>query len=103
MYNINMAEITFEWDTDKNNKNIKKHGITFEEATTVFYNANAIVFDDPDHSIDENRFLIIGVSNHDNLCIVSHCYKGHDERIRIISARKADNDEKEVYNEQFLG
>ena len=97
-----MNDITFEWDNRKNTINIKKHGISFEEAATVFFDNDAVVFDDPDHSIDEDRFLIIGVSKKDNLCIVSHCYKESDYVIRIISARLAAKEEKDVYNEQFL-
>ena len=98
-----MNEITFEWDEVKNQTNIRKHGISFEEAATVFYDNDAIVFDDPDHSILENRFLILGVSLQKRLCIVSHCYRDSDDKIRIISARQAEKDEKVVYNEQFLG
>ena len=96
-----MNDLEFEWDELKNSKNIKKHGISFEEAATVFYDEDAIVFDDPDHSIEENRFLIIGVSLTDKLCIVSHCYRESDGIIRIISARRAQKKEKEFYNQQF--
>ena len=101
-YNINMKDISFDWDEEKNRKNIKKHKVSFEEAATVFYDENAIVFDDPDHSVGENRFLIIGVSKTDRLCIVSHCYSDEDEIIRIISARPAEKSEKAYYNEQFM-
>lgn len=58
-----MNDISFDWDEEKNRKNVKKHKVSFEEAVTVFYDENAIVFDDPDHSKDENRFLIIGESD----------------------------------------
>ena len=102
MYNISMGDISFEWDEEKNRKNIKKHKISFEEATTVFYDEDAIVFDDPDHSIDENRFLIIGISKSEKLCIVSHCYRDNEGVIRIISARLAVKKEKDFYNEQFM-
>jgi len=98
-----MSDLAFEWDEQKNIANIKKHGISFEEAATVFYDDEAILFDDPDHSTEENRFLILGVSQTEKLCIVSHCYKDSEDRIRIISARKANKEEKGVYNEQFLG
>ena len=103
MYNISMNnnDIEFDWDEEKNRKNLKKHGISFEEAVTVFYDDNAIVFDDPDHSIDENRFLIIGTSMTNKLCIVSHCYRDDEGIIRIISARPAVKKEKKLYNEQF--
>ena len=94
-----MKKVKFEWNEDKNRKNIGKHdGIDFEEAASVFYDENAIVFDDPDHSEGEYRFLIIGFSKKNNLCIVSHCYRGkNDEIIRIISARKATSKEKSFY------
>ena len=60
----------------------------------------AILFDDPDHSEEEDRFLIIGMTDRKGVCIVSHCYRGEDEKIRIISARKATKTEQNVYNEQ---
>ena len=87
----------FEWDPNKNEINKKKHGISFEEAKTVFYDEYAILFDDPDHSEDEDRFIILGLSQRENLCIVSHCYRGTDELIRIISARKATKTETRYY------
>ena len=90
----------FEWDEEKNTKNKKKHGISFEEAQTVFEDEYAILFDDPDHSEEEDRFLIIGMTDRKGVCIVSHCYRGEDEIIRIISARKATKTEQSVYNEQ---
>ena len=93
-YNINMDELSFVWDEEKNQGNIKKHKVSFEEASTVFY--------DPDHSVGENRFLIIGISRTDKLIIVSHCYRDGDDVIRIISARPAEKSEKDYYNEQFM-
>ncbi len=99
MYNIIMTELAFEWDENKNKINKAKHGIAFEEAKTVFYDDDAIVFDDPDHSIEEDRFLIPGLSRRENLCIVSHCCRGEKETIRIISARKATKNEAKIYNE----
>ncbi len=91
----------FEWDENKNLINLHKHGISFEEAETVFEDTFAILFDDPDHSEHEERFLIIGMSYEKGICIVSHCYRGADETIRIISARKATRTEQLVYEEQF--
>lgn len=93
-----MGLIDFEWDENKNRINIEKHGISFEEAVTVFYDDNAVLFDDPDHSTEEERFLILGISQRSHLCIVSHCYRGADDIIRIISARKATKREAETYN-----
>ena len=89
----------FEWDEEKNSINKKKHGITFETAKTVFYDDAAILFDDPEHSEDEDRFLIIGMSENTKVCIVSHCYRESDEVIRIISAREATKKEAERYVE----
>ena len=97
-----MESIRFEWDENKNQTNKVKHGIDFEEAKTVFYDDDAIVFDDPDHSMEEERFLILGISKHENLCIVSHCYRGEDNIIRIISARKATRNETKTYN-RYVG
>lgn len=93
-----MEGIRFEWDETKNQINKVKHGIGFEEAQTVFYDDNAIMFDDPEHSMEEERFLILGITKHENLCIVSHCYRDKDEVIRIISARKATKNETKVYH-----
>ena len=94
-----MKEIDFTWDEQKNEINIRKHGVSFSEAATVFYDPTAIVFDDPEHSQEEDRFLIIGFSQNERLCIVSHCYRGEDEIIRIISARKATAKERKVYHQ----
>ena len=93
--------MTFEWDEAKNKINQAKHGISFEEAQSVFEDAYAILFDDPDYSEEEERCLRIGMSSAKGICIVSHCYRGADERIRIISARAATQKEKSVYIEQF--
>ena len=98
-----MDTIRFEWDNNKNELNKKKHKISFEEAKTVFYDDNAILFDDPDHSEFEERFLILGISQTEKLCIVSHCYRDNDNIIRIISARKATKNETKVYTEGIGG
>lgn len=79
----------FDWDENKNRINLEKHGITFEEASTVFFDDRAILFDDPEHSIDEDRFLLLGMSEAAKVCIVCHCYRESDTVIRIISARQA--------------
>lgn len=96
-----MKTIQFEWDENKNTSNKKKHGISFEEAQTVFYDEEALVRDDPDHSEDEDRFLILGFSYAANMLVVSHCCRGKDEIIRIISARKATRTETSQYNERL--
>lgn len=93
--------IKFEWDEHKNKINKKKHDITFEEAVAVFSDDFAILFDDPEHSTDEERFLIIGLASIRGVCIVSHCYRENDDIIRIISARKATKTEQRVYQENL--
>lgn len=92
-----MKKLEFAWDINKNKENIKKHKISFEEAKEVFYDDNAILFDDPDHSDYEERFLIIGRIDNLNIYVVSHCYRENNGVIRIISARKATKNERETY------
>ena len=87
----------FDWDENKNRINLEKHGITFEEASTVFFDDRAILFDDPEHSIDEDRFLLLGMSETAKVCIVCHRYRESDTVIRIISARQATRKEEERY------
>ncbi|MDR0920124.1 MAG: BrnT family toxin [Oscillospiraceae bacterium] len=87
----------FQWDENKNQINQHKHGISFEEAATVFYDEAALVRDDPDHSEDEERFVILGVSKRNNLLVVCHCYRISETVIRIISARKATKTERRFY------
>jgi hypothetical protein len=93
-----MEIIRFEWDSKKNLSNIKKHKISFEEARSVFFDGNARVISDSNHSIGEERFIILGLSEKLNLLIVVHTYKGNDEVIRIISARRATKNEIKFYN-----
>ena len=95
----NMENIQFQWDKSKNLVNIKKHKISFEEAKTVFFDENARLIPDPEHSINEERFIILGISNKLRLLVVVHTYKENDEVIRIISARKATKPEIKYYNE----
>ena len=89
--------ITFEWDKDKNRSNKKKHNVSFEEAETVFYDGNARLIPDPDHSEDEDRFILLGLSNKMRMLVVVHTYRENDETIRIISARKATGNEAKFY------
>ena len=91
-----MEELIFVWDNIKNSINKKKHGLSFEDAKDVFYDENAILFDDPDHSIDEERFLIIGMIKSSKICIISHCYR-EENIIRLISDREATKKEKKIY------
>ena len=92
-----MEYIHFEWDPQKNRTNIQKHKISFEEAKTVFYDENARVIADPEHSEQEDRFIILGLSASLRLLVVCHCYREPDETIRIISARKATKNESKYY------
>jgi uncharacterized DUF497 family protein len=92
-----MIGIQFKWDENKNRKNKRKHGVSFEEAQTVFLDENAIRFFDPDHSEEEDRFIMLGISFKLRALVVCHCYRENDEVIRLISARKADKDEIRDY------
>ena len=96
-YNIIMDELIFEWDPVKAELNYAKHKVTFEEAKSVFYDENAVLIADPDHStLDEDRFILLGLSSEMHMLLVCHCYREND-RIRIISARKADLQESKQY------
>ena len=92
-----MKCLEFEWDDKKDRANTKKHGVSFDEAQTVFYDEHAILFFDPDHSENENRFILLGVSFKLKVLVVCHCFRRKETILRIISARKADKDEQQVY------
>lgn len=92
-----MGMIRFEWDENKNRINLRKHGVSFGEAKTVFYDDAALVIDDPEHSEEEERFIILGLSTQANLLVVCHCCRESDTVIRIISARKATKTESRYY------
>jgi uncharacterized DUF497 family protein len=87
--------VTYEWDPRKAQTNRRKHGVSFEEAASVFQDARAITFDDPDHSEDEPREITIGVSTKGRVLFLSHCDR--DGRIRIVSARRATPNERKQY------
>lgn len=89
--------IKFEWDPAKAAANLKKHQVSFEEAKSVFYDEFAVQFFDEDHSSDEERFLMLGMSSGAKLLVVCHCEREHGEVIRIISARKATKRESAFY------
>lgn len=92
-----MDVLHFEWDPEKNERNKRKHQISFEEAQTVFYDPEALIIDDPEHSEQEDRFIILGLSSRANLLVVCHCYRASETVIRIISARKATRTETAQY------
>jgi hypothetical protein len=87
----------FEWNPDKAKLNLEKHGVSFQEASTVFNDPLSITFPDPDHSVGENRYVIIGLSRFGQLLVVAHTDRGM--RIRLISARKATRQERRFYEE----
>lgn len=89
--------LIFDWDDSKNKANIAKHGVSFEEASSVFYDENALIISDEPHSQTEERFILIGFSYKYNLLVVCHCYRQNDSVIRIISARKANKKETSEY------
>ncbi|RAM50869.1 MAG: BrnT family toxin [Hapalosiphonaceae cyanobacterium JJU2] len=87
----------FEWNPNKAALNIEKHGVSFQEAATVFNDPLSVTFPDPDHSIGENRYVIIGISRFGQLLVVAHTDRG--EKVRIISVRKATRQERRFYEE----
>jgi hypothetical protein len=96
-----MAAIRFAWNQSKNRLNKRKHGVSFEEAETVFADDHALLIDDPEHSDEEDRFILLGLSAAIRTLVVCHCYREKDEVIRIISARKADRSERNHYNRRW--
>jgi len=92
--------IIFEWDDKKSLANQKKHHVSFKEAQTVFVDENALLIDDPNHSDEEDRFILLGLSAKLRALVVCHCYRKSNEVIRIISARKATRREQKDYWER---
>ena len=97
-----MKEIHFSWDENKAKANLLKHKISFNEAVSVFSDDNARLIYDPDHSLEEERFLLLGISYKLKLLIVVHCMKDANNEIRIISSRKASKKEQKQYGEYRL-
>ena len=92
-----MSNIRFEWDANKAAANQRKHGVSFDEARTIFFDENAKLINDPDHSDDEDRFVMLGLSSNFRFVLVCHCYREQGNVIRIISARKASTQESKQY------
>jgi uncharacterized protein len=92
-----MKDLCFTWDENKNKINLRKHGVSFEEARTAFLDENAKLYFDPDHSDVEDRFILLGLSFRLHILVVCHCYRQSDAVIKIISARKADKREQDDY------
>jgi hypothetical protein len=85
----------FEWNTEKAERNIRKHGVSFQEALTVFQDALSLTYPDMDHSADEDRYLIVGLSSLGNVLVISHTFR--NDNVRIITARKATKKERNFY------
>jgi hypothetical protein len=97
---FSLSERNFNWNKEKNLANIRKHGIPFKEAATVFLDTNATLILDEEHTNDEDRYIIIGMSKKLKMLMVCHCYRDEDngEVIRLISARTATKQEQELYS-----
>lgn len=96
-YNPRMSSIRFEWDPKKAEINFRKHGVSIEDAQSVFSDECALLIDDPDHSRDEDRFVLLGLNRSLRVLVVVHCYRAEGKVVRIISARKADAQERSIY------
>lgn len=92
-----MNDLRFEWDEKKNKENVRKHGVSFEEAKSVFFDQKAVEFYDGEHDQREERFLLLGVSSKLRILMVCHCLRQNGDLIRIISARKATKNEQREY------
>jgi uncharacterized DUF497 family protein len=97
-----MDGLRFEWDKRKDAANRRKHGVGFEEAESVFADERALLLEDPAHSADEDRFLLLGLSATLRILVVCHCYRQRDDVIRIISARKATRAEERQYSRRWM-
>jgi len=95
------SDLRFEWDARKSRTNLRLHGVSFEEASTAFLDENAILIDDPDHSVAEERFVLLGLSSSLRLLVVCHCYRKQADVVRIVSAWKADRREHQDYFGRF--
>jgi uncharacterized DUF497 family protein len=96
------ARLRFEWDPRKAAANLRKHGVSFEEARAVFLDEDALLQPDEEHSDDEARFLLLGISGRLRTLVVCHCYRREEEVIRIISARKANSRERQQYGDRRM-
>ncbi len=96
-----MSDLRFEWDARKEAQNRRKHRVSFAEAETVFADEHALLINDPDHSIEEDRFLLLGVGARLRVLVVAHTYREAEAVVRIISARKATRRERDIYNRRW--
>jgi len=93
-----MADLVFEWNRQKASENRRKHGVSIEEAKSAFLDENARLIPDPEHSSDEDLFVLLGLSLRLRLLVVVHCYREDEHVIRLISARKANRSEQRQYS-----
>ena len=96
-----MQDLRFDWDQRKSLHNRRKHGVSFEEAETVFLDEQALLLHDPDHSASEDRFILLGLSSPTRILLVCHCYRAEGDVIRLISARRATSAERKKYMERW--
>lgn len=96
-----MPDLRFEWDAAKGRANVRKHRVGFEEAESVFFDERAQLLDDPDHSVLEERFVLLGLSDRFRVLVVVHAYREADAVIRLISARRATRAERARYDERW--
>jgi hypothetical protein len=101
LLNTRTSELFFEWDPKKAASNVAKHGVTFEEAKSVFYDTEALIIPDPDHSAVEERFVMMGQSSLTAVLVLVHCYRAEASSIRIMSARQAGTKEQQHYWEKI--
>ena len=100
-YNIIMNGLSFEWDELKSSSNKKKHGVSFKEAKTAFFDENALLIHDPEHSEEEDRFILLGLSAKLRILVVCHAYRKSAQSVRIISARIASRPEQKQYRQRW--
>jgi len=92
--------VHFVWDRSKSESNRRKHRVSFEEASSVFYDEQALLISDPEHSQQEDRFIMLGMSERFRVLVVCHCYRENDQEIRIVSSRRANRREVEKYTQR---
>ena len=96
-----MADLRFEWDPAKEQANRRKHKVSFQKAESVFADEHARLLDDPDHSDAEDRFVLLGLSSRFRVLVVVHTYRGNEDVIRVISARRATKTERAYYDARW--
>ena len=100
-YTVVMPDLRIEWDPDKDKQNRRKHGVSFSEAESVFMDEHALLLDDPEHSAEEDRFILLGLGAKLRILVVVHSLRERQDVIRIISARKAIRRERDIYNRRW--